>query len=98
MTFFPPPFPTSSSLAELCEEIKTIGAYTREVGPWKSGALSKIATLTVALRAGFIKDDGGTEASEKADHGASHRRGISLPDDRTSPHAMGKRGTDLISC
>ena len=65
MTFFPPPFPTSSSLAELCEEIKTIGAYTREVGPWKSGALSKIAAH--GGLAGWIqKDDGGTEASEKA--------------------------------
>ena len=64
MTSFPPPFPIGSSLAELCQELKTIGAYTREAGPWKSGALSKIATH--GGLAGWInKNDGGTEASEK---------------------------------
>ena len=65
MTPFPPQFPTGSSLVELCQEIMALGAYTREAGPWKSGALSKIASY--GGLAGWIqKDNGGTEASEKA--------------------------------
>ena len=63
MAIFPPPFPTGSSLAELCQEIKSIDAKTRELGPWKSGAFSKLASH--GCLAGWIKkDDGGTEASE----------------------------------
>ena len=63
MAISPPPFPTGSSLAELCQEIKSIDAKTRELGPWKSGAFSKIASR--GCFAGWIKkDDGGTEASE----------------------------------
>ena len=63
MAIFPPPFPTGSSLAELCQEIKSIDVKTRELGPWKSGAFSKLASH--GCLAGWIKkDDGGTEASE----------------------------------
>ena len=65
MTLLPPPFPSGSSLAELCQEIKSLGTHTREVGPWKSGALSKIA-ISGGLAGWIQKDDGGTEASEKA--------------------------------
>ena len=63
MAISPPPFPTGKSLAELCQEIKSVDAKTRELGPWKSGAFSKLASR--GCFAGWIKkDDGGTEASE----------------------------------
>ena len=63
MAIFPPPFPTGSSLADLCQEIKSIDVKTRELGPWKSGAFSKLAYY--GCLAGWIKkDDGGTEALE----------------------------------
>lgn len=63
MVISPPPFPIGSSLAELCQEIKSIDAKTRELGPWKSGAFSTLASR--GCFAGWIKKrDGGTEASE----------------------------------
>ena len=63
MTYAPPQFPTGSSLAELCREIKFVDAKTRELGPWKSGAFSILASH--GCLAGWIKKkDGGTEASE----------------------------------
>ncbi len=64
MTYAPPQFPTGSSLAELCREIKFVDAKTRELGPWKSGAFSILASH--GCLAGWIKKkDGGTEASEE---------------------------------
>lgn len=63
MSILPPQFPTGSSLAELCQEIKSIDEKTRELGPWKSGAFAKLASH--GCLAGWIKkNDGGTEASE----------------------------------
>ena len=43
MAIFPPPFPTGSSLAELCQEIKSIDVKTRDLGRWQSGAFSNLA-------------------------------------------------------
>ena len=63
MVIFPPPFPTSgSSLAELCQEIKSIDARTRELGPWKSGAFSILASR--GCFAGWIKKGMVEQASE----------------------------------
>ena len=63
MSIISPQFPTGSSLAELCKEIKSVDVKTRELGPWESGAFSKLASH--GCLAGWIKkNDGGTEASE----------------------------------
>ena len=44
MSIISPQFPTGSSLAELCKEIKSVDVKTRELGPWESGAFSKLAS------------------------------------------------------
>ena len=53
MSIISPQFPTGSSLAELCKEIKSVDKKTRELGPWESGAFSKLASH--GCLAGWIK-------------------------------------------
>ena len=64
MSILPPQFPTGSSLAELCQEIKSIDEKTRELGSLEKWCLLRKLASHGCLAGWIKKNDGGTEASE----------------------------------